>query len=226
MGDHNDGSAAHQGLERVFDLGFGAGIEVGGRLVQYQHGRIDQRGARQRDELALATRQTRAALANLGIQTLWEAEKVIEHPDVGQRFKNVGIGRICPGDTQVVANCAAEQEAFLRNDNDSLSQRCVRGLAKIDSGEGYGSDSWVVQASHQLGQGALSSSRGAHQGKALANTHFQADSRYHWAPRQVLERDVGHGQRAEFGELDGVHGFGHLWLAIEDREELLQCRAR
>ncbi len=55
--DDNDGAPLHEVLERLLHGVLGAGIEVRRRLVEDQYRRIGQRGAGQRDELALPRRQ-------------------------------------------------------------------------------------------------------------------------------------------------------------------------
>jgi hypothetical protein len=60
----NHRAAAHQVRERGLDLGLRAAVQRRGGLVQQQHRRVLQHGARNADALALAARQARPALAD------------------------------------------------------------------------------------------------------------------------------------------------------------------
>ena len=53
-----------QPVERLLDQALGVAVERAGRLVEDQDARVAQDRARDRDPLALAARQARAALAD------------------------------------------------------------------------------------------------------------------------------------------------------------------
>src|SRR3712207_7503830 len=58
-------SPGEKGPERALDPPLGADVDARGRLVQDQDPRIGEESARERDELALAEREARAALPDL-----------------------------------------------------------------------------------------------------------------------------------------------------------------
>ena len=89
--DHDDGARHHQRLQRVFDLGLGARIEVRGGLVQHQHGGIDECGPGERDQLPLPRRQSRATLTHLGVQPPGERQEVFERTDGGERVLDLSV---------------------------------------------------------------------------------------------------------------------------------------
>ncbi len=72
VGDHDTGAPGHHYVEAGLDLLLGEGINAGGGLVEDEDRRVLQQHARQRDQLALAHRQTRAALADRGVEALGE----------------------------------------------------------------------------------------------------------------------------------------------------------
>ena len=69
MGDDEGGAVLHDFVERHQHFGFGRGIERAGRLVENQDRRVLQQRARNRQALALATRQRAPALAHFGVKT-------------------------------------------------------------------------------------------------------------------------------------------------------------
>ena len=119
-----DRAAVHQPLERPLDLVLGAGVEVRRRLVEHEHRRVGERGARERDELALPRRQPRAALAHLGVEPVGERARTGRaaraRASACSTSASVASGRPT---AHVVAQRAREQEALLRHDDDALAQR-------------------------------------------------------------------------------------------------------
>ncbi|MNV55126.1 hypothetical protein D3C71_1473500 [compost metagenome] len=64
MGDGNRGTALHQVVERLLDFLLRLGVHGRGGLVQDQDARVDQQCAGNGNALALATRETLAALTH------------------------------------------------------------------------------------------------------------------------------------------------------------------
>jgi hypothetical protein len=67
VGDHDRGAPGEQTAQPGFDSALGVQVDVGGRLVQNQDARVGDQSAGERDQLALAGGQLRAALADLGV---------------------------------------------------------------------------------------------------------------------------------------------------------------
>ena len=68
--DRDRGTALREGGQRVAEVALGLGVDVGGRLVEYQQARVGQLCPCQGDQLALADRQGVAALAHLGVDAV------------------------------------------------------------------------------------------------------------------------------------------------------------
>ena len=68
VGDDDRRAVVHQPLERLLDQPLGFGVERGGRLVEQQDRRVAQQRAGDREALALAARQPRAAFAQEGVE--------------------------------------------------------------------------------------------------------------------------------------------------------------
>ncbi len=120
LGDDEHGALArpNEPVERVADGRLGFGVDRRGAVVQDQQARIDQQGARDRQSLALATRQADAALADerLVPQGQFSDERV----RLGGARRGLDLGRrrvgLAVGD--VVAHAPAEQERLLQHDAD------------------------------------------------------------------------------------------------------------
>ena len=69
----SDRAVPHQPAERVLDQALGFGVERARRLVEDQDRRVLEQRARDRDALALAAREQRAAFADLAVEALRHA---------------------------------------------------------------------------------------------------------------------------------------------------------
>ena len=67
VGDHDRCASGEQAAQAGLDTALGVQVHVGGRLVQHKDARVGDQGAGERDQLALAGGQLRAALADLGV---------------------------------------------------------------------------------------------------------------------------------------------------------------
>ena len=70
--DDERGPAVQEAAERALDLALGADVDRARRLVEDQDPRVGEQRARERDELALAEREPRAALAELRLVAVLE----------------------------------------------------------------------------------------------------------------------------------------------------------
>src|SRR5205085_5646025 len=67
VGDDERRPSREEQAEGALDLALGADVDRRGRLVEDEDARVGEEGARERDELALAEREARAALLELGL---------------------------------------------------------------------------------------------------------------------------------------------------------------
>ena len=107
-------------------LGLGLQVEVRRGLVEQQDGGVDEPGAGQRDELALAGRQAAAALADVltGSRGGMRATKSWA-PTARAAVLDLGVGGVGPSVGDVVADGAGEQERLLRHDAELAAERAT-----------------------------------------------------------------------------------------------------
>ena len=71
--DDDGGAVAQDALDGPLDELLGLGVDGAGRLVEDEERRVEGERAREGDELLLADREPRAALAHLGLEALGQA---------------------------------------------------------------------------------------------------------------------------------------------------------
>ena len=113
-------------VERLLDQALGARVHAGGGFVQDQDARVGQRGAGNREQLALSLAQAAAAFAQHGL--IFFGQALDEGIGVGQLGggHHFLVGGVGPAKADVVHDRVAEQEGILQHDADLLAQRLRR----------------------------------------------------------------------------------------------------
>ena len=113
VGDDDGGPARAEALEGVGDAGLAGRVQVAGRLVQDQQGRVGDPGPGEGDQLALPGGQQGAPLADLGVEAVGQAGDDLVGPDGPGGGLDLGPGRLRPAEADVVQDRAREQEPLL-----------------------------------------------------------------------------------------------------------------
>ena len=125
----------HQPVERVLHQPLAFGVERRGRFVEQQQGRIAQQRAGDRDALALAARQARAAFAHEGVEPVGQRAQEILGIGVARRLPQLVLARVPIAVAQIVARARGEHHRFLRHHRDALADVGGIGVAKVDAVE-------------------------------------------------------------------------------------------
>ena len=149
--DHERRPAGEEGAERPLDLPLGADVDRGSRLVEDQDARVGEQGARERDELALAEREARAALLELRLVAVLEPqdEVVRRRPSVPRRTTSSGAASGRPK-AMFSRTVPGEEEALLRDDAELAAQRGLGDVAQVDAVDRDPAVARVVEAGEQL----------------------------------------------------------------------------
>ena len=116
VGDHDRGTTGQQPAHGGFDTPLGVEVDVGGGLVQDEYPRIGDQGARERDQLALAGGQLRAALADLSVIAAGELGDELIGPDGAGGLADLALVGVGASEGDVLAHGAREQERLLGHD--------------------------------------------------------------------------------------------------------------
>src|SRR5215831_7303868 len=122
MRDDESGTAFHNLVQRPHDLRFGVGVQRACCLVENENWRIFQKGARNRQSLALATRQRTTSLPDTIAKTRRFTLDKLQSLRTFDRIKDLGIGGIGFSHQQVLGDRAVEQQRLLENHPDVSTQ--------------------------------------------------------------------------------------------------------
>ena len=115
MRDHDDGAIGQNREDGIDKALLGLGVKPRKRLVQNHDGRCGKQDARKRNTMALATRETLAALVDQRIKALRQALKQIAKPHMAQRAHKLLIRSLQLPQPQVIAQRPVEQMRVLLN---------------------------------------------------------------------------------------------------------------
>jgi hypothetical protein len=180
VGDHDRGAPGEQAAQAGFDAALGVQVDVGGGLVEDQDARVGDQRAGERDQLALAGGELRAALADLGVVAVRQLGDELLGADRrggGADLLVLGVGA-AEGD--VLAHGAREQERLLRHDPHLRAQRVAGDLAQVVPVDEHAPAGGVVEAGDELGHRRLARAGGAHERDVSPGRDVQVD---------VLERE-------------------------------------
>ena len=106
-------------------------IEMGRRLVQHEHGRLGEQGARQHEPLALTAGELSALLAHERVQAVRELLDPFEEPRRAQRFEELVVARRGLGELQVLPDRCREQMRVLAGDGDRAADVLLPVAAQV-----------------------------------------------------------------------------------------------
>ena len=132
--DQQRGAALQDAAHGALDLILGVAVNRAGRVIQHQDARVAQKGACDRDALALAAREHHAALADHGVVTVRKAGDKL----VRLGFLRGGLDlrlrhRLARAEGDIFGDRAREQEDILLNRGDLGAQAVHAPIAHIDT---------------------------------------------------------------------------------------------
>ena len=165
-----------QRAQRELDAPLGSDVDARGRLVEDEDARVGEESAREGDELALAEREPRAALGDLGLVAQLERRDEVVRPDRVRRGLDLLLGRVRPPEGDVLPNRAREEEALLRDDAELAAQALLRDRAKVVAVDGDAALARVVEARQELRDRGLPCAGVPHERDRRPGRHVQLDA--------------------------------------------------
>ena len=221
-------SALHQADHGLLNADLGAGVDVGGRLVEDQHRNIGKHGARDGQQLLLTLGNARTVIGQ---------HRLIA---VGKRFdEGMDLRRLCRRDDlllgrallavgDVVKDRAAEQPRFLQYHGVRRAQTVAGDIADIVSVDGDRARLRIVEAHEQIDDRRFAGTRRTDDRDHLAGCDIQRQIADDDAVLGVAEADmVKLDLTAGIGQNHGIFGIGLLGRLVQQTEHTLRrgtCR--
>ena len=179
MGDDDRRPAFEQPVERLLDQHLGRAVDVRGRLVEDEDPRVGEQRPRDRDQLALAGRQARAALAHRVVEAARQPRGHAVDADCRGGGLDLLVGRVRLGEADVRGDRAAEEERILEHDAELAPIRVEIDVAHVVAVDTYRSLVGVVMAADQPRESRLPVARLTHEREAAARRNVERDTAQH-----------------------------------------------
>ena len=167
---------SEQRVERLLDQDLAGAVDVRGRLVEDQDPRVGEQRARDRDQLPLAGREARAALADDVVEPALEPGRDPVDADRVRGGGDLLVGRLGAPEADVVRDRAAEQERVLEDDPELAPDRPQLHVAEIDAVDAHRALERVVEARDQLRGRRLAAAGLADERDAASRGHVDRDA--------------------------------------------------
>ena len=163
VGDDEGGAPGERLAQGALHGRLGLGVEVRRGLVQHHDvGRLEDE-AGQGDALLLAAREPVAPLADDGVEAVGQLADQVADLRLGQGVQDLGLARLRAGVQEVGPQRVVEEVRVLGHHADHVAHRGHGGVPHVDAAEAHRPRRHVVEARHQVRDGRLAGSGGAHQ---------------------------------------------------------------
>src|SRR5437667_4106682 len=169
MCDHERCAALHERLERLLDVALGFAVESGGGLVENQHRRVLEEGARDSEPLPLPARKAHAVLADHGAEPFRHFADELHCVRRFGGLNDVSLTRSREAPVgDVRGDRVVEQHDILAHQRDVRAQAAELERRDVDAVEQDLSGIRSVEARQQVGERGLARAEGPDQGNDLA----------------------------------------------------------
>ena len=187
---HDDrGDAAR--LDVLHDSMLGHGVQRRGRLVQDQHLRISDQGARDRDALALTAGEVLSAGADQIVVAARMRQDILFDAGLPGSPGDLRTGDPAVPEADVVARGRLKERAFLAHDRHTVSKEGFRQLEAVHPVIQHLPRPGEHRAGHELCDGGFARAGRPHEGHALARLDFEGEIiQQRRAQMRIAEGDV------------------------------------
>ena len=227
MGDDKAGSVLHQGAHRLLNLLLGAGVDVGGRLVENQHLGVGEHGARDGQHLLLSLRDVQSVVADDGVVAVRQAHDEVMNLGCLGRGDDLLAGRARAAEGDVVIDGAIEQPGVLQHHRVGRAQAPAGDVHAVAPLHQDVTLLRVVKAHQQVDDGGLARAGRADDGHQTAGPGVQVEVVNDDLFRVISKLDALHLHVAlDVGKGGCLRQIGRLGLLVDQAEDTLGRRSR
>ena len=176
--------------EVAHDLRLRRRVERGRRLVEADHGRVLEHGARERDALLLAPGELEPPLADDRVEAVRQRVEQRRQVRRARRGLDGGVGRARVAVADVLADGRVEERRVLGHDADGVPQVADVVVPDVAAADGHAAAVDVVEAEEEPQERRLAAARRAHDGHGLARFDLEGQAVDDFAGGLVGERHV------------------------------------
>ena len=224
MGDDDGRPPLHELAKRILDQRLGLRIDVGGRFVEDQHGRLERKRPCKGEQLPLPRGERRAALDHLMRITARQAGNEPGRIDCFRRRDDFRIRDLRFVQADVVGYIARKQEHILQHLPDVPPEVLQADLADVDIVDQDRSLLHIIVAADEVLDGRFPGARSTHKGDAFPGFHGEGNILQHPFFFPVSEPDVPElDLSTERIHADRVRLVHDLRLRIQQPEDALRA---
>ena len=214
--NRDGGASAHQVVQGFLNFLLGLGVHRRGGFVHDQDAWVDQQGARNRDALTLAARQTLAALAHQGVVALRQTQNEFMRMGGTGRSHNLSAGGTWLAVGDVVGDGAEKQKRLLQHQTNVAAVIGDADVTNVGAINANGSFAQVVETANQVHQGAFARTALPHQTNHFARRNVQAQT-FDDSPVAIAKTSIGNlNVPHHLGQGHRVHWLGDAGHVVED----------
>src|SRR5712664_2546625 len=169
---------------------FGGRIKPTGRFIQDQDGGSSQNRPGNGDALFLAAGKGGATLCDQGFITVWKPVNELGGIRYHGRRDNLLLAGIWTSESDVLADCPAEQQGVLQNETDLRAQGLDGIVSNVFGVNRDGAAARIIEPWNQADESAFARAGGPYNRDFFTGSDTQVDVGKNGLPRMVFERNI------------------------------------
>ncbi len=162
-------------MQGVDDFALGGRVEVGGRFIEEQDGRIFEQGAGDGKALTFTTAQVESAFAYKSIVTLGQADDEVMQFGLLTGFFEVGLGGPGTGQQEIFTQAGVEEIGILTYHTKHAAHIGLGILAQFVSIKQNLAFGVIPKAQQQVGKGGFARAAGTNDGNFAPGGQAEGD---------------------------------------------------
>src|SRR6266852_5802958 len=169
---------------------FGGRIKPTGRFIQDQDGGSSENRPRNGDALLLAAGKCGATLGDQGFITVWKTVNELGGIRYDCRRDNLLIAGVWTPESDVFADCPAEEQGVLQNETDLRAQGLNGKVSNVFAVNQEGAAAGIIEPWNQAYESAFARPGGPYNRDFFTGSYTQVDTGKLGLPGLVFERNI------------------------------------
>ena len=150
-------------------------VEMGRRLVEHEHRRIREKRPRDDESLPLTAGELQSLFSDERVEAGRKRLDPVVEPGTAQGIEELAVGRVGPGEPQVLADRRVEYVGFLAGERERAAEVLLPEIACVAPADRDPTGLRVEKAEQKIGDGRLPHSARAQERHALSGIDSQVE---------------------------------------------------